>query len=139
MADVEKITSLQELSSVAEDSLVSVFIENLEGIFTYSLQDVQSTLSPVSKPTLSRLHKTLCRQVVEVFAEYKERKPINRQAQHTLLADIGILGYSLANKSPHRDLEKIFHTSQVSHAEGEADLTSQQSELVELLVVTSLI
>ena len=69
MADVEKITTLQKQSSVAEDSLEIVFVENLDAIFTYSLQDVQSTLSPLPKPTLSRLHKTLCRQVMEVFAE----------------------------------------------------------------------
>ena len=46
---------------------------------------------------------------MEVFPEYQNWKPFNRQVPHTLLNDIVPLAASIAQKSPCNDLEKVFH------------------------------
>jgi hypothetical protein len=43
--------------------------------------------------------------------QYNNRRPINRQAKHKLIADVYHLGLSLTNGSPTHDLEKMFSTS----------------------------
>ena len=136
--------NLDSLNTSQEESLTDVFMASLHVIFSNTLEDVQSSLGRFCKDGLGRLHKALCIKVAETFSQYKDRKPINRQVKHTLVSDIAVLGYSLANESLNRELDKIFHNANVAHLqvqlpEGNTPSLIQQSEVGELLsVVTDL-
>ena len=76
-----------------------------------------------------------------MFTQYKGRKPVNRQVKHTMLHDIGILGYSLANKSPLKELERIVHSpsesSEVISHQTTGDSAAQQTSLTDILATVA--
>ena len=133
---------LSPLQNIDEENLPNVFLEKLDSIFSYSLDDVQKALSDYSREGLCKLHKSLCAKVAETFTQFKDRKPINRQVKKTLLSDIAILGYSLANNSPLRDVDKVFHPTTTFHgqtqaADSPAPNFAEQSEFAELIKVVA--
>ncbi len=48
--------------------------------------------------------------MVHDFPQYKERKVINRQVKNTIIPDILILGLTITNNIPAKDLDKIFQS-----------------------------
>ena len=133
------VQSLESLSSVEEDELSEVFMTSIGAIFAYAMPDVQSALGHFSKETLTKLHKTLCNAVIELFPQFRDRKPVNRQAAHKLLSDIVVMGISVSNEIAHKDLEKIFHPPSVnqSQTQSSAETNGVQSEVEELLTIVS--
>ena len=127
------VTQLNDLAGVSDSNVCDAFMNSLETIFANPLPDVQETLELLSKETLAQLEKILIKKVKEVFPEYGDRKPINRLAKHKMANDITILGYSLCDESPMRDLDKVFHPA-LSSEQGNQRPTSA-SEIAELLSV----
>ena len=98
------------------------------------MPDVQTALERFSKGSLGKLHKTLCGRVAVTFPQYKDRKPVNRQAQKTLTNDIVTLGYCVHNNATLRDLEKNFHPSSVIPHQSAAD-SGNQTEVQHLVTL----
>ena len=91
-----------------KESLCDYFSQNLEGIFTFAYKDILESLNTLDLPLLTALHKSLCEQAQAKFQQFKDLRPINRQAKHTLLPDIYHLGVSLNAGTTSKELEKIF-------------------------------
>lgn len=133
-------TVLQELATAHEANLVTTFISKLDDIYSFSLEDVQNCLSTFNKDVLGKLHKTLTRKVSDSFPEFGERKAINRQVKHTMLSDIAVLGYTLVNGIPHKEVEKIFHpptTSTCSPRDEDTNSALNQEEVAHLIKVVA--
>ena len=127
------VKQLNDLPGVSDSNVCNAFMNSLETVFANSLPDIQETLELLSKETLAQLEKALIQKVKEVFPEYKDRKPINRTAKHKMANDITILGYSLCDESPMKDLDKVFHPPPSSEQENQRPTSA--SEIAELLSV----
>ena len=67
------------------------------------------------------------------FPEYSNKKPINLQSKSRAVSDIYVMGYSLVNDSPARELDKIFIHGVLN--ESQADNTQvDQDDFAELLI-----
>ena len=89
---------------------------------------------------LTVLRKALCAKVRTDFSQYKDRRAINRrQVEHTIVPDIFNLGYSLVNKSPSNERDKIFVNKDESlAADTDSDMTAPSvPEYQELLQVVA--
>ena len=84
------------------------FVDNKDLVFQYSARDVQDQLEKQELDTLLPLHKTLSAMIQADFPEYSNKKPINCQSKSRAVSDIYVMGYSLVNDSPARELDKIF-------------------------------
>ena len=134
------VRNLDNLISLNDDYLPEGFLESMDTIFSYNIGDIQGSLCDFSKESLGKLHKSLCEKVVAAFPQFKDRRPINRQVKKTLIHDITVLGYSLMNKSPLKDVDKIFHQTgpaSSSFTDGDDTDTSQTSEIAELVLVVA--
>jgi len=127
------IANLESLSTLPDEELHDAFIASMDSIFAYSLGDIQASLNKFSKECLAKLHKSLSEKVSKAFTQFKNRKPINRQVKHTLINDISVMGYSLVNTSPLKDVEKIFHHLNPTTSEGTDVTTIQPAEVAELI------
>ena len=126
--------NLRELASQSGEKtqFVEYFILNTDKIFRYGYKDILAILSTIELSILVTLHRKLCIKTQEEFPQFRDLRPINRQVKNTVAPDIYFLGYSIVNKSPCKELEKIF----VSR-DNTSSLNSE--ELQELLqAVTSL-
>ena len=139
-AQCAHIRELSELKSISDEDLPTVFLTSLSTIFSYSIEDVTKSIEDFSKDSIGKLYRLLCDKAANTFTQYKGRKPVNRQVKHTMLPDIGILGYSLANESPLKELERIFHSPSesgevISHQT--AGESAQQTALTDILATVA--
>ena len=102
------ITTLDELQRTPEGDIPDTFMNSLNNIYQFNVVDIQNALSRLPMEVLSTLHKTLCETVVSSFPQYQDRRIVQRQVKNTIVPDIINLGSSIANDSPHRDLDRIF-------------------------------
>lgn len=101
---------------------------------------MQATLEHLSKDALCKLHKAVGDKASAMFPAYKDRKPVSRREKHTLAPDIAILGYSICNGSPLRDMERAFQRPSTSlDTQEQPSVSDHISEIQHLLeIVTSL-
>jgi hypothetical protein len=82
----------------------------------------------------------LLESVVQTFPSYGDRRPIQRQVARTIVPDIFWLGYSLANKSPAKDMDKFLirqNSESVDSTPANNDNNQIKSSLHDLLVVVA--
>ena len=103
-------TQLNDILDFNEASLAEEFMESLDKIFQYGHQDIREVLLKLGLDSLGRLRRALCDRVVHDFPQYNERKVINRQVKNTIIPDILILGLTITNNIPAKDLDKIFQS-----------------------------
>ena len=109
------------------------FVENKNLVFQYSARDVQDQLEKQELDALLPLHKTLSAMIQADFPEYSNKKPINRQSKSRAVSDIYVMGYSLVNDSPARELDKIFIHGVLN--DSQADNTqADRDDFAELLI-----
>jgi len=104
------VKQLQDIPAIDDKDLMEAYTSSLQVIHQYNSADIQEVLLKLSMDTLANIHKRLCEMTVEMFPALKEKRAINRQVKKTIVPDIFNLGYSLSNKAPTRELEKIFVT-----------------------------
>ena len=115
-------------------------MNNIPLLFQHTTNDLQDALIDRPMDTLDSLRNLLLECVCSAFPQYKDRRPIKRQVKRTLLADLCVLGYGLANQSASREMDKVFAegTSAAAAASGKpSDTCSSASSLAELLAVTA--
>ena len=113
-ADCSVISSLVDLDRINDDHFTQSFCDSLDVVFRYAVSDIQVALQRREMEALSCLHRTLCDKAVSIFPQYKDKRIVNRQVKHTIVPDICNLGFSVVNKSVHKDLYKIFTSNGAS-------------------------
>ena len=104
MSELSKLIN----GSISKQDIVATIHKNMDKIFMYSLQDVRDVLNVLDMDVLVTLHRALIEQVALTFTQYQNRRAINRQAKHKIITDICHMGYSIVNKQPMKELDKIF-------------------------------
>lgn len=129
-------TTLSDIGQAAD--FCASFISNLQFIFQYCAKDVQDELYKQDMETLLDLHKMLTESVQKEFSELNSKRPINRQSKTKAVSDIFSLGYSLVNKSPAKELDKIFiHNAAAGDAADQTQQTIDTDEFAELLLTVA--
>ena len=91
-----------------DDKPHDLFISEIQRIFQYGMKDILETLSELDMDVSSSIHNTLANMAKTSFPKFKHRRAVQRTVAHTAAKDIWFLGFSIANQSPSKDLEKIF-------------------------------
>ena len=130
-ATVSEITNLGDLANIPSGDIIRCIMSSLEVIYRYSSQDIQDALSGIDFTTLQELKRQLFVKLTDMFPQYKDRKLINRimrMITKTVVTDIFNLGYSVINKGPARDLDKMFQNTpaNVTEESQETNVTNIQ-------------
>lgn len=139
IVDRERGTNIRQLSDLArtdEEHLCEIFMSSMDAIFQYSVLDVQEQLQGFSMKTLQSLHKLLCDKIQVCHSQYKDRRAISRKVKGTIIPDITYMGYSLINKNPCIELDKIFCPRGETYVT-ECDSLPSATEYQELLLLIS--
>ena len=91
-----------------EPDFVASFMVSLGFIFQYAQGDIKASLTQIDQAVLMDIRSRLCAACCDLFAQYLDKKSINRQAKHKVVEDVLSLGVSVVNKLPGKDLDKIF-------------------------------
>jgi hypothetical protein len=128
------ITRLEEIYDIPLDEVVKTFMDSLQSIYQHAQFDIQDTLGKLENETLTEIHKKFCENIILLFPEYKDKRCVNRQVKHKLVADIHSIGYCVVNKNTTRELEKIFvHKSVQNKDNVNGDLT-ELANLVKVVI-----
>jgi hypothetical protein len=132
-----QLTNLSDLKKLSKEDFHQVFVNNMNIIFQYTMQDIEKVLEGVALETLTPLHKTLCNMAKDMFPKFANMRAKNRIITNTAITDIRNLGFSLVNKSPLRDLDKTFvEVEQPSTKNPELDdNTSSNQKLLETILL----
>ena len=104
----DQLTSLAQLETCDDQCLA--YIQSLDVIYAYNVDDIQDTLNKLPMDTLKALHKTLWDRVRSTFDVLQHSKLILRQVKHTIVPDIYQFGLSLVNKLLTKELDKAYNT-----------------------------
>ena len=116
------ISNLTDIKTLEDEDLVETFIKCIDLIFNYGLNDIQQCLLGRPLGTLDCLRKCLVEELAKILPDYANKTMKRRVKDTTLCQDIVQLGYSLVNKTPTKDLDKIFTQPQPTlSAEDETD------------------
>jgi hypothetical protein len=120
------ITRLEEIYDIPLDEVVKTFVDSLQSVYQYAQFDIQDTLG--------KLENEL-ENIILLFAEYKDKRCVNRQVKHKLVADIHSIGYCVqVNRKTTRELEIIFvHKSVQNKDNVNGDLT-ELANLVKVVI-----
>ena len=105
-SSTDKTFSLHDLTK--DDKPHDLFICEIQCIFQYGMKDILETITELDMDVLSSIHN-----------KYKDRRAVQR----TVAKDIWFLGFSIANRSPSKELDKIFKDN-IS----ETDVTTNNSD-----------
>ena len=87
------------------------------------MKDILETITELDMDLLSSIHNTLADMAKTTFPKFKDCRAVQRTMAHTAAKDIWFLGFSIANRSPSKELEKIFKDN-IS----ETDVTTTHAE-----------
>ncbi len=79
-----RITDLSELKRLDKESYPETFVHCLKVIFQYAALDIEDCLNKRAMETLSPLHRSLCKKVIEQLPEYQNRRTVNRTPKHKM-------------------------------------------------------
>lgn len=102
---------LDTLRSAPKPDFVQLFMDNLADVFRFGGKDIQSTLGLENMDLLFTLRLALKDKAAQSFPDLKSKQLVNRQVKHTITNDIVLLGHSIVNSSPLKDLDKVFQLS----------------------------
>ena len=105
------ITYLEDFDIIDKTDFTRVFIANMDNIFRFNCADVQKQLDQEDTAIIQELRKHLLDTFQGEFSQFKDKLPINRLVKHKQVADIFHLGFSIVNKTPTKDAERIFKES----------------------------
>lgn len=127
--------SLSSLSQQKKDCYEKFFVDNIHNIFRYNADDVKAALVKEEVELLSKVRDSLSAKLIEMFPAYQGKKLGGRKEKHTFAGDIIILGISLTNNSPMKDLEKIYSPNKSTQLpqSGEAGAENNESAMQSLL------
>ena len=108
-SSTDKRFSLQDLTN--DDKPHELFISEIQRIFQYGMKDILETINELDMDVLSSIHNNLADMAKTTFPKFKDRRAVQRTVAHTAAKDIWFLGFSIANRSPSKELEKIFKDS----------------------------
>ena len=100
------ITTLTQLLNIKQD-VAETFVASISNIFRYNVKDITDTLSQLDLDQLTTIHKMTFTEVGNVFPLYSTRSLKQRRVKDTVISDIIIMGFSLANGTPSKDLDKV--------------------------------
>ena len=118
--DSPSLSDLKDIKVIADNELTNVFMKCITFIYNYGLDDIEKSLLGRQVDVLDNLRKRLYTEMESVLPEFANRTLKRRIKDTTLCQDIVQLGYSLINKNPAKDLDKVFVQSQ-SSGEGGGD------------------
>jgi hypothetical protein len=104
-----QLTEFKDLADLigAKDkpNFTDAFVTSLGNIFQYAQNDV----SKLEQATLVELRNKLSLACVELLPQVTSTtRLINRQSKHKLVDDVFQMGYSIVNKAPAKELDKIY-------------------------------
>ena len=100
----DKMFSLHDLTN--DDKPHDLFISEIQHIFQNGIKDILETITELDLDVLSSIHNTLAEMAKTTFPKFKDRRAVQRTVAHTAAKDIWFLGFSIANRSPSKELEK---------------------------------
>ena len=115
------ITQLKDLEALNDDAFCEAFSAKLGLIFQYAKDDIVRVIELRDLATVQKLRTTLCTAAKVAFDNYTEASTVQRKVMPTASSDVYALGYSLANKLPTRDLDKIFVKGRDNPGESTSD------------------
>ena len=138
------LRDLTDIKAVADDELVDTFMRHINFIFQYGLNDIQQCLMGRHLDPLNTLRQRLYVEIESELTDYANRTLKKRVKDNTLCQDIVQLGYSLVNKSPTKDLIKVFTMAQPADEDdddvsGDADESTEEADMNNLVGIIMLV
>jgi hypothetical protein len=125
---------MKELASVETVAYPQVYMQYLQVIYHYNVDDIQIELSKQPMDTLYIIHKLLCEETVRLFPEFNGRRIINRQAIRTIVCDITNMDLYIVNKLVNRkEMDKIFLETINDNVLNPCTLCDMYDQFVEIL------
>ncbi len=137
VSDNMRITDLSQLKQLDKESYLETFVHCLNVIFQYAARDIEDCLNKRGMETLSPLHWSLCKKVIELFPEYQNRRTVNRTPKHKCITDIMNMGMTLVSESPTKGMDKIFIEQQTKSNEGQDSLLQPEPTVADLIVTVA--
>ena len=106
------INSLEGLDNLTDESYPRTVMTNIDTIFRHGKDDIIAKLKEKNSDfddTRKELRQLLLTEVKTVIPEYANRTPINRTSSERICEDIYLLGKSIKEKAPHKDLHKVYN------------------------------
>ena len=107
MSEENSYSVSSHLAGVNNEAFSHIFMDSLEIVFQYTKSDIQNILVTKDMDTLNLVQEALYEKAKVLFPLYSSRRPRKRQVVNTIAGDIWSLGFSICNKAPVRDLDKI--------------------------------
>ena len=102
------IQDLADLNIITDKAFATTFIFNLKGFFQYSSVDINKVLDDREFAQLKELRDILLKLMAENFQDYSTKIPINRQKKDKLIADIILLGKTIALNEVSEWLDNVY-------------------------------
>ena len=118
------IQDLADLNVITDKAFATTFTFNLKGFFQYSSVDINKVLDDREFAQLKELRDILLKLMAENFQDYSTKIPINRQKKDKLIADIILLGKTIALNELSEGVDNVYKKSE---PEPPLDLTNNDT------------
>ena len=123
------IVELKDLALITDDDFIESFKGSISTIFKYNRKDIQQTIEPRDINLLKRLRIELSELLQSVVPTLTGRTLGCRRIKPTVSNDICLLGASICDRSPAKELEKLY---QAESAERPDEISESVDETPEL-------
>ena len=98
-------------TSGLQHNVAGTFVASIANIFWYGVKDISDMLSQLDIDQLNCIHKFTFTELCNTFPLYETRNPKQRHVKDTIISDIVAMGFSLANGSSSKGLDKVLSKS----------------------------